>query len=89
MNIKYSENSINYQVHNRFCEMSCTQYDTNHITWEKAWGKSSFGGYKGKLTGLNYIKQLINSEDMTSQIDNQIGNLCSDFHCFTHFFKNS
>ena len=28
-----------------------------------------------------YINQLINSEAMTSQTDNQIGNLCSDFHC--------
>ena len=31
--------------------------------------------------GLNYIKQLINSEDMTSQTDNQIGQLFRDFHC--------
>ena len=31
--------------------------------------------------GLNYIKQLINSKDMTSQTDNQIGNLCSYFYC--------
>ena len=30
---------------------------------------------------FNYIKQLINSEDTTSQTDNQIGNLFSDFHC--------
>ena len=30
---------------------------------------------------LNYIKQLRNSEDMTSQTDNLIGNLCSGFHC--------
>ena len=42
--------------------------------------------------GLNYIKQLINIEDMTSQTDNQIGNLCSDFHCsivLHTFYKNS
>ena len=31
--------------------------------------------------GLNYIKQLINSVDMTSQTDNQISKLCSDFNC--------
>ena len=31
--------------------------------------------------GLNCIKQLIDNEDMASQTDNQIGNLCNDFHC--------
>ena len=65
--------------------MPCTQYDTNHITWAKAWGIQVLGGIKGKLMGLNYTKQLINSEDMTSQTDNQIGNSGSDFRCF----KNS
>ena len=30
--------------------------------------------------GLNYIKQLISSEDMTSQTSNHIGNLC----CYSH-----
>ena len=28
--------------------------------------------------GLNYVKQLTNGGDMTSQTDNQNGNLCSD-----------
>ena len=31
--------------------------------------------------GLNHIEQLINSEDMTSQTDNHLGNLCCDSHC--------
>ena len=31
--------------------------------------------------GLNYIKQLISCEDMTSQTDNNLGNLCRDYHC--------
>ena len=48
--------------------MACTQYDTNHITWAKTWG-IKFWGINGKLMGLNYIKQLINSEDMTSHYD--------------------
>ena len=30
--------------------------------------------------GLNHIEQSKDSEDMTSQPDNQIGNLCSDYH---------
>ena len=61
--------------------MSFTQYHTNHLTCAKALGNQVLGDKKGKLTGLKYIKQLINSEDITSQTDNQIGNLCSDFHC--------
>ena len=32
--------------------------------------------------GLNYVKQLISCEDMTSQTDNHLGNLCCDSHCF-------
>ena len=42
------------------------------------------GGYKKNNYGIKIyinIKQVIYSEDMTSQTDNQIGNLCSDFHC--------
>ena len=31
--------------------------------------------------GLSHIEQLINSEDMTSQTDNHLGNLCCDSHC--------
>ena len=31
--------------------------------------------------GLNHLEQLINSEDMTSQTDNHLGNLCCYFHC--------
>ena len=31
--------------------------------------------------GLNHIEHLINSEDMTSQTDNHLGNLCCDSHC--------
>ena len=31
--------------------------------------------------GLNYIKQLINSEDMKSQTDSHFGNLCCESHC--------
>ena len=31
--------------------------------------------------GLNYVKQLISCEDMTSQTDNHLGNLCCDSHC--------
>ena len=31
--------------------------------------------------GLNYIKQLISCEDMTSQTDNHLGNLCCESHC--------
>ena len=31
--------------------------------------------------GINYIKQLISCEDMTSQTDNHLGNLCCDSHC--------
>ena len=31
--------------------------------------------------GLNYIKQLISCEDMTSQTDNHLGKLCCDSHC--------
>ena len=31
--------------------------------------------------GLNHIEQLINSEDMTSQTDNHLENLCCDSHC--------
>ena len=58
-----------------------------HAIWYKSYnlgkgmGKSSFGKLKGKLMGLNYIKQLINSEDMTSQTDNHLGNLWCDSHC--------
>ena len=32
--------------------------------------------------GLNYVKQLISCEDMTSQTDNHLGNLCCESHCF-------
>ena len=59
--------------------MSCTQYDTNHITWAKA-GGIKFWGIRGEINGIKLYKS---SEDMTSQTDNQIGNLCSDFHCST------
>ena len=31
--------------------------------------------------GLNYVKQMISCEDMTSQTDNHLGNLCCDSHC--------
>ena len=31
--------------------------------------------------GLNYIKQWISCEDMTSQTDNHLGKLCCDSHC--------
>ena len=31
--------------------------------------------------GLNYVKPLISCEDMTSQTDNHLGNLCCDSHC--------
>ena len=48
MNIKYSENSINFSKFIKvFGEMSCTQYDTNHITWAKAWGNQDLGDKKG------------------------------------------
>ena len=83
MNIQYSENSINSSNFiTDFVKLrSCTQYDTNHITWAKAWGNQVFGDKKGNINGEKYIKQLMNSEAMASQTDNQIGNLCSDFHC--------
>ena len=29
--------------------MSCTQYDTNNITWAKTWGNQVLGDKKGKL----------------------------------------
>ena len=31
--------------------------------------------------GLNYIKKLISCEDMMSQTDIHLGNLCCDSHC--------
>ena len=31
--------------------------------------------------GLNYIMQLISCEDMTSQTDNHLRNLCRESHC--------
>ena len=43
-------------------------------------GEIKFGGINKEINRTNiYIKQLINSEAMTSQTENQIGNLCSDF----------
>ena len=31
--------------------MSCTQYDTNHITWAKAWGNQVLGN-KREINGI-------------------------------------
>ena len=46
--MQYSENSINSSKFiTIFCEMSCTQYDTNNITWAKVLGNQVFGDKKG------------------------------------------
>ena len=36
------------KVHKRCCEISCAQYDTNQITWAKAWGNQVLGDKKEK-----------------------------------------
>ena len=43
MNTQYSENIINFSNFIKDCKMSCMQYDTNHITWAKAWGNQDLG----------------------------------------------
>ena len=74
MNVQYSESSINFfEVHKRFCEMACTQYDTNHITWAKTCG-NQFLGDKREINGIQIYKAIDKSEAMTSQTDIQIGN---------------
>ena len=60
--------------------MSCTQYDTNHITWAKVWGNQVLGDKKGN-SWIKLCKAMISCEDMTSQTDNHLGNLCCDSHC--------
>ena len=57
-----------------FVKYHARQYDTNHISWAKALGNQVLGDKKEKWIGQKYIRQLINSEAMTSQTDNQIGN---------------
>ena len=55
-NIQYSEKKYQFfKVHKRFCEMSCMQYDTNHITWAKAW---RFWGIKREINGIKVYKAI-------------------------------
>ena len=37
--------------------MSCTQYDTNHITWAKAWGNQVLG-IKREINGIKLFKAM-------------------------------
>ena len=37
--------------------MSCTQYDTNHITWAKAW-ENKFWGIKREINGIKLYKAI-------------------------------
>ena len=38
-----------------FVKMSCTHYDTNHITWAKAW-ENQVWGLKSEINGIKIHK---------------------------------
>ena len=66
MNMQYSENSINSS---KFIKdfVKCHAHNMIQIIYpEQRHGDIKFWGIKRKLMGLNYIKQLINSEDITN-----------------------